>query len=297
MNENLLCTTEEIIPTSKWLSYALKKLLDRGTKFFCRVCVTIIVVLNLEFIFCICVQDAYLLAQHSLFWAQQMVAGHSAVVLYSRSPHQLAERLALLSRQHVRAQLQIATRTRSMLDRNGLIDVVLHRQATRRMALELTLLLLVLRQLVELSTTCESPTQLTNICDAYAFPLVYYQPQIHSVLALFERYPHFLLVAVHAPRIVCTRASSLLTLLDSKDPQHIVIQFWAMQFAVDFRVVFRFLLDRIIALLPLCLPPYVLLEVFDWLPLMQHVEHKPKIDLIIAVRKSAQRVQTKKLKK
>ena len=239
--------------------------------------------------------DTNLLAQHSLFWTQQMAAGHNAIVLYNRSPQQLAERLALLSRQHGRAQLQSATRTRSMLDRNGLIDVTLHRQATRRTALELTLLLLVLRQFVELSTTCESPTQLSTLCDEYAFPLAYYQPQCHAVLALFERYPRFWCVAVSAPHIVCRRASSLVALLDSRDPQHVVIQFWAT-FVFDFRVVFRFLLDRTIALLPLLLPPYVLLEVFDWLPLMSRVEHKPKIDLIIAVRKSARRVKAKIIK-
>lgn len=247
------------------------------------------------FPFFVSVSDTNLLAQHSLFWTQQMAAGHNAIVLYNRSPQQLAERLALLSRQHGRAQLQSATRTRSMLDRNGLIDVTLHRQATRRTALELTLLLLVLRQFVELSTTCESPTQLSTLCDEYAFPLAYYQPQCHAVLALFERYPRFWCVAVSAPHIVCRRASSLVALLDSRDPQHVVIQFWAT-FVFDFRVVFRFLLDRTIALLPLLLPPYVLLEVFDWLPLMSRVEHKPKIDLIIAVRKSARRVKAKIIK-
>jgi hypothetical protein len=51
------------------------------------------------------------------------------------------------------------------------------------------------------------------------------------------------------------------------------------------------LLDFAIALLPLDLPAYVVLEIFDWLPWMRrHVSHGKKIALIIGVRKSWQQI-------
>lgn len=50
------------------------------------------------------------------------------------------------------------------------------------------------------------------------------------------------------------------------------------------------LLDICIAMYPLDLPPYVLLEIFDFLPHMRWARHKAKIDLIIGVKKSANRI-------
>jgi hypothetical protein len=48
------------------------------------------------------------------------------------------------------------------------------------------------------------------------------------------------------------------------------------------------LLDIAVALAPLTLPAYVVLEIIDWLPLIRLVNHKKKIDLIISVTRAFQ---------
>jgi len=50
------------------------------------------------------------------------------------------------------------------------------------------------------------------------------------------------------------------------------------------------IIDICIALQSLNLPPYVLLEIIDWLPLFEYVDHKKKIDLIINVKKSISKI-------
>jgi hypothetical protein len=54
------------------------------------------------------------------------------------------------------------------------------------------------------------------------------------------------------------------------------------------------LLEFCLALGPLQLPPYVLLEIFDWLPLMAHVRHYPKIKLVEGVHHSRRRACAKR---
>ena len=51
------------------------------------------------------------------------------------------------------------------------------------------------------------------------------------------------------------------------------------------------ILDFCISLAPLNLPAYVLLEIFDWLPLMHLVNHVKKIHLIIAVQNSIRKLK------
>jgi hypothetical protein len=55
-----------------------------------------------------------------------------------------------------------------------------------------------------------------------------------------------------------------------------------------------FILELCLTLVPLDLPPYVQLEIFDWLPLFAHVNHKRKIDLIINVRRCFHRIMAKR---
>ena len=100
-----------------------------------------------------------------------------------------------------------------------------------------------------------------------------------------ERNFHLLQVSLSASSSVSGRhmpAVSLQTRLDALQARNSSVLWPNAQ---------PFLLQLIMTLTPLDLPPYVLLEVFDWLPLMRRVEHKPKIDLIIAVRNSARRVK------
>jgi len=52
------------------------------------------------------------------------------------------------------------------------------------------------------------------------------------------------------------------------------------------------ILDITLSLLPLDLPPYVVLEIVDWLPGIHRHTHVDKIALIVAVRESARRVRT-----
>ena len=51
------------------------------------------------------------------------------------------------------------------------------------------------------------------------------------------------------------------------------------------------IIDASIAMFPLDLPAYVLLEIIDCLPFFRFVEHKKKIDLIINVKKSMQKLK------
>ena len=50
------------------------------------------------------------------------------------------------------------------------------------------------------------------------------------------------------------------------------------------------IIDISIALASIDLPPYVLLEIIDWLPLFEYVDHKKKIDLIVNLRKSIAKI-------
>ena len=50
------------------------------------------------------------------------------------------------------------------------------------------------------------------------------------------------------------------------------------------------IIDISIALASIDLPPYVLLEIIDWLPLFEYVDHKKKIDLIINLKKSISKI-------
>jgi len=50
------------------------------------------------------------------------------------------------------------------------------------------------------------------------------------------------------------------------------------------------IIDICIALHSFNLPPYVLLEIIDWLPLYECIEHKKKIDLIINLKKSISKI-------
>jgi hypothetical protein len=56
-------------------------------------------------------------------------------------------------------------------------------------------------------------------------------------------------------------------------------------------VVHQQLLELCIALAPFSLPPYVTLEIFDWLPMMRLVRHGLKIALIVGVQKSLNRMK------
>ena len=56
-------------------------------------------------------------------------------------------------------------------------------------------------------------------------------------------------------------------------------------------VLHHVLLDITIALYPLLLPPYVLLEIVDRMPFFDKVVRKTKIDLLINVKKSADRIR------
>ena len=46
------------------------------------------------------------------------------------------------------------------------------------------------------------------------------------------------------------------------------------------------IIDVCLAFHPLALPPYVLLEIIDWFPFYEYVDHKKKIDLILDLNKS-----------
>ena len=50
------------------------------------------------------------------------------------------------------------------------------------------------------------------------------------------------------------------------------------------------IIDISIALASIDLPAYVLLEIIDWLPLFEYVDHKKKIDLIINLKKSISKI-------
>ena len=54
------------------------------------------------------------------------------------------------------------------------------------------------------------------------------------------------------------------------------------------------IVDVCVALAPLSLPPYVLLEIIDWFPCYERcVRHKKKIDLILNVLKSVEKFKKK----
>ena len=59
---------------------------------------------------------------------------------------------------------------------------------------------------------------------------------------------------------------------------------------IEWLKVSKEIIDVCIALASLDLPPYVLLEIIDWLPLFEYVDHKKKIDLIINVKKSISKI-------
>ena len=50
------------------------------------------------------------------------------------------------------------------------------------------------------------------------------------------------------------------------------------------------IIDVCVAFASLDLPPYVLLEIIDWLPFNIYVEHKKKIDLIVNLKKSISKI-------
>ncbi len=54
--------------------------------------------------------------------------------------------------------------------------------------------------------------------------------------------------------------------------------------------------DVCIAFAPLQLPPYVLLEIIDWLPHIEYEKHFKKISLIISMRNSIRKIQEKRIK-
>jgi hypothetical protein len=65
--------------------------------------------------------------------------------------------------------------------------------------------------------------------------------------------------------------------------QALIDQHLARNAAIQWRVVKPLLLDVCVAMAPLLLPAYVMLEIFDRLPLMDLVNQKLKIDVIIRV--------------
>lgn len=61
---------------------------------------------------------------------------------------------------------------------------------------------------------------------------------------------------------------------------------------VSWPIVHRMILNSCIAMSPLQLPPYVLLEIFDWLPLIEkHVSHVKKIHLIEKIAATIRKVK------
>lgn len=50
------------------------------------------------------------------------------------------------------------------------------------------------------------------------------------------------------------------------------------------------IIDICVALAPIDLPAYVLLEIIDWFPLFEYIQHKMKIDLIIRIKKSISKI-------
>ena len=65
---------------------------------------------------------------------------------------------------------------------------------------------------------------------------------------------------------------------------------WAVRPEFQWPAVQRAVLDAALALAPLRLPPYVLLEILEWLPALRHHVHASVIGLIEAIRASVQRV-------
>ena len=56
-------------------------------------------------------------------------------------------------------------------------------------------------------------------------------------------------------------------------------------------IVSQVIIDVCISLHSLDLPPYVLLEIIDWFDFYQFVNQKKKIDLIVNVRKSIEKIK------
>ena len=56
-------------------------------------------------------------------------------------------------------------------------------------------------------------------------------------------------------------------------------------------IVSQIIIDVCISLHLLDLPPYVLLEIIDWFDFYQFVNQKKKIDLIVNVRKSIEKIK------
>lgn len=55
---------------------------------------------------------------------------------------------------------------------------------------------------------------------------------------------------------------------------------------ITWKRVFPLLFNFVVNFVHLQLPPYCVLEIFDWLPNMAYVSHRRKIELIVAVYKS-----------
>ena len=60
---------------------------------------------------------------------------------------------------------------------------------------------------------------------------------------------------------------------------------------IEYSLISTQIIDVCIALAVFDLPPYVLLEIVDWLPLYEYVEHKKKIDLIVNVQQSIKKLK------
>ena len=61
--------------------------------------------------------------------------------------------------------------------------------------------------------------------------------------------------------------------------------------SIRWKTVHGQVVDFCLAIMPLNLPPYVMLEIFDWLPLMEHVRHYNKIRLIESCIRSYRKIE------
>ena len=59
---------------------------------------------------------------------------------------------------------------------------------------------------------------------------------------------------------------------------------------IEYSLISSQIIDVCIAFAAFDLPPYVLLEIVDWLPFFEYVDHKKKIDLIINLKKSISKI-------
>ena len=62
------------------------------------------------------------------------------------------------------------------------------------------------------------------------------------------------------------------------------------QLSIEWWRVSSTIIDVCIAMYPLHIPPYVLLEIIDWFPFYNSVNRKKKIDLILNVKKSIEKI-------